>query len=99
MPAAARADELLAVLREALSNVSRHASAHHVSIELTLAGRELCLTVADDGVGLGPARTGPGSGGRGLANMAARAADLGGTMNVTSGVDGRGVQVTWSVPI
>src|SRR5262249_34074709 len=89
-------DELLAVLREALSNVSRHAAAHHVLVGLTLAGPDLCLTVTDDGVGLGSGR---GTGGRGLANMQSRAEDLGGTLNLEAGPGGRGVRVRWTVPV
>ncbi len=74
------ADQLLAVLREALSNVIRHAGAG--AIEVTVAARdgELVLTVADDGVGPVPETT-PVTG-FGMRNMESRAAALGGHLPV-----------------
>lgn len=87
-----RAEELLAVLREALSNVARHARAGAVVIEVTI-GEDIVLVVTDDGVGL-PADLGPG---RGLGNMALRAEALGGTCSIEA-VSPRGTTVRWSVP-
>ncbi len=46
--------QLLAVLREALSNVVRHAGASAVSVIVEVDERELVATVVDDGVGAGP---------------------------------------------
>jgi signal transduction histidine kinase len=88
------AGEMLAVLRESLSNVSRHASARNVSVEIAVDGSRLALVITDDGAGI----TGAGSGGHGLQNMRARAADLGGTCLVESGPGG-GVRVSWAVPL
>ena len=45
------ADDLVATLREALSNVVRHASARHVDVAVVAGAGELSLTVTDDGVG------------------------------------------------
>src|SRR5262249_31932639 len=45
--------DLLAVLREALSNAVRHAHAHTVDISVSIVDSRLALTVADDGVGIG----------------------------------------------
>ena len=45
-------DQLLAVLREAISNIARHALADHADVELRVDGHEVVLTVTDDGVGL-----------------------------------------------
>ena len=86
-------EQLLAVLRESLSNVIRHALASAVDVEVT-AGPELVLRVSDDGVG--PAGdTGAGSG---LRNMASRAAALDGSFEV--GVRSpRGTVVEWRVPL
>ena len=62
------AADLLATLREALSNVARHANATKVDVEL-LVDDEVALRVIDDGVGF----AGPPSRGHGLDNMEARA--------------------------
>ncbi|MGZ4783233.1 MAG: GAF domain-containing protein [Oryzihumus sp.] len=84
--------DLEAVLREALSNVARHARASHVEVSLT-AGREVVLEVRDDGQGIGtPDRS------SGLANMRARAEAHGGTCEVGPG-PGSGTLVRWSVPL
>ncbi|MEV0681955.1 GAF domain-containing protein [Actinosynnema sp. NPDC050436] len=89
--------DLLATLREALANAARHASARKVEVRVQVdrEATELRLVVVDDGDGLpeGEARhTG------GLANMAARAARWDGGCEVRS-QPGRGVTVTWSVPL
>jgi signal transduction histidine kinase len=102
----ARADDLLATLREALSNVARHAGARHVDVAVVAAGGELCLTVTDDGVGPPadlaadgprPGRGGRGEGGHGLRNMAARAAAAGGDAELRAGAAG-GAVLSWRVP-
>jgi two-component system sensor histidine kinase DevS len=85
-------EHLLAALREALSNVARHAAATTVDVAID-AGTELVLLVRDDGVGIGDAVT-PGNG---LANLEARASRLGGTCVVTSPPTG-GTVVEWRVP-
>lgn len=89
-----RAEELLAVLREALSNIARHAHASSVEISVTVNGG-IGLSVADDGVGLPePEHRRLGNG---LANMAARARSLGGSFAVRPG-DNAGTMVEWRVP-
>ena len=74
-------DHLLAVLREALSNVAHHAQATTVEVTVAAGGQDLVLRVEDNGVGL-PAEAGQG-GGNGLANMVARADKLDGTCELT----------------
>lgn len=86
------AEQLLATLREALSNVGRHADATSVDVSIQ-AGEQLVLEVVDNGVGI-PAIP---STGHGLANMAARAEQLGGTFT-TSPAEHGGTVVRWSVP-
>jgi signal transduction histidine kinase len=44
---------VLAVLREALSNVARHARAGAVEVSVRMDDGRLVLTVTDDGVGIG----------------------------------------------
>jgi signal transduction histidine kinase len=85
----------LAVLREALSNVARHARAHRVEVMLSAAAEELHLAVTDDGVGVpGPSERL----GKGLPNMAERAEALGGSFSLTSQSAG-GARVDWRVPL
>jgi two-component system, NarL family, sensor histidine kinase DevS len=86
------AEQLLAALREALANAAKHAKASRVDITVE-AGTDLVLTVRDNGVGLGgPARR------SGLANLAERAAELGGTMRATA-AEGGGTELEWRVPL
>jgi signal transduction histidine kinase len=90
------ATDLLAALREALSNVARHAQASRVDVVVTVAiGRELILRVTDDGVGP-PAPDQPR--GRGLDNMAARAGGRGGSFQIGAATP-RGTELVWRVPI
>jgi len=88
-------EQLLAVLRESLSNVIRHARASSVDVELA-AGTELVLVVDDDGIGPAPGRGAPP--GFGLRNMASRAASLGGSFEVRRR-NPRGTRVEWRVPL
>lgn len=86
------AEHVLAVLRELLSNVSRHARAASVDVELSVSDGGVVLRVADDGRGV------PDSVPRsGLRNAASRAEELGGSLTVTAGQD-RGTVVEWAVP-
>ncbi|GAA4422464.1 histidine kinase [Actinokineospora soli] len=90
---AAIADNARAALREALSNVVRHAGALRVTVHLRRTDTHLRLTVADDGCGipLGVTR-------RGLRNLTDRAEHLGGTCDVRSSPRS-GTTVTWEVPV
>ena len=87
------AAELLATLGEALSNVSRHAQASRVDVEVCV-GDDVCLRVTDDGVGPPDEETPRGNG---LLNMAARADKLGGTLELRSGQDA-GTVLEWRAP-
>jgi len=87
------AEEVLAVLREALTNVGKHARASQVVITVA-AGEELRLVVADDGQGM----SGPPSAGLGLRNMRQRAERLGGAVELGTSREG-GTRLTWHVPL
>ncbi|SFQ57824.1 sensor histidine kinase [Hymenobacter arizonensis] len=65
------------IYKEALHNVVKHARATTVTVQLAAAAAGLTLTVADDGRGHDGR---PRPGGRGLANMQARARAVGGTV-------------------
>ncbi|QKV69713.1 GAF domain-containing protein [Streptomyces harbinensis] len=96
------ARNLVAALREALSNAARHARAGRVevTVDATAAlpdGREAVrLTVADDGVGLPEEGAGRRSG---LRNLADRAAELGGYSELGPGLGGSGLKMIWHVPL
>jgi signal transduction histidine kinase len=85
-------DDLVAVLREALSNIARHANARSAAIEISVHD-ELTLRVTDDGVGI-PATTRRS----GLANLQTRAERHGGTLSVDPG-ERAGTCLSWTVPI
>lgn len=87
---AALGEQVLAVLREALSNCARHASATAVDVSLQLQNSLLIMEVTDNGVGLGrPTRF------SGLANMQERAERNGGTFEVSVPETG-GTRITWT---
>jgi signal transduction histidine kinase len=89
-------DHLLAVVREALSNVTRHAAASsaEVMVSIDRSGQRLEVEISDDGIGIESGI----AGGRGLGNMQTRAQELGGTCQITPRIDG-GTVVQWTVPI
>jgi signal transduction histidine kinase len=105
--------ELTATLREALSNVARHARATKVLVEVVVADDELLLSVIDDGVGppeadhrtsgmgsagsAGSAGT-TGGNGNGLRNMATRAHRHGGEFAIRANTP-HGTILEWRVPL
>jgi signal transduction histidine kinase len=95
VPGAVRKD-LIATVREALSNAARHAHASTVSVDVLVdrAGRVVTLSVVDDGIGIPdePARR------SGLANLAERASRWGGQFSARR-CEERGTELTWTVPL
>jgi signal transduction histidine kinase len=93
---------LLAALREALSNAFRHASASRIEVvvDATVSlpdGREgVRLTVSDDGTGIQDGRRRSG-----LSNLASRAESLGGSSTYGAGIGpaGAGTSVVWEAPL
>jgi signal transduction histidine kinase len=88
--------ELLAITREALSNIARHAAATHATVRLEASPTELELEVSDDGRGFDAGRAAD-RGHHGLANIRARSEALGGTFSVTS-ARGGGSTIIIGVP-
>ncbi|MEV4346441.1 GAF domain-containing sensor histidine kinase [Actinoplanes sp. NPDC049596] len=86
--------EILAVLREALSNTARHAQAKSARISLRAADGEAVLCVEDDGVGFDPARARGG-----VISMGDRARQFGGSFEVGRGSNEEGTILTWRVPL
>jgi len=89
-------EQLLPVVREALTNVAKHADATDIELELAADHVGVRLRVADDGRGIAPGAD--ISGGFGLANLRERAENLGGSFAVSSPGSDRGTVVVWSVP-
>ena len=86
------ATHVFAVLREALSNVARHAQATRVDV-LIASVPDLVITVEDDGVGIAdPSRS------SGLSNLRNRAQGFGGDMEIGPR-DGGGTRLIWHVPL
>jgi len=84
--------DVLAVVRETLSNTARHAEASMVEVRIA-AHDDLTVTVTDDGKGMGDTTRASG-----LLNLRTRAESRGGTMTV-GGVDGKGTRLQWKVPL
>lgn len=89
--------ELLAIIREGLSNVVRHAKARQCTVTLGEVEGGIALEIKDDGVGgAGVSRSRSGSS-HGLRNMAARAKNIGASFALMSG-KGAGTTVQVLVP-
>lgn len=91
-------DGLIGAVREALSNVARHAQATSATVRVARGDDDVHLTVSDDGVA--PADAGSE---RGLLSLHENAARLGGTATIgpnTTPHTGRpGTRVDWRVPV
>ena len=88
-------DQLFRIASEALTNIRRHAHARDVDVTLTRKGREIRLTIADDGTGFGRRTRGEGFG---IEGMRERARLVGGRLVVRSNPGG-GTQVVAAVPL
>lgn len=86
------ATHLLAVEREALTNVAKHAGASTVTITVSTSNGHVTLDLVDDGIGIG---TDDAASGRGLENMRTRALEHGGDFSIETVGDG-GTHLRWS---
>jgi signal transduction histidine kinase len=87
--------DLLATLREALTNVVRHAVATRVSVSVRHTGTQVVLKVSDDGAGM------PGSdvvAGSGLLNMRERAERRRGSLELRPALP-QGTVLEWTAPL
>ncbi len=75
-------ENLLRIVREAITNAACHGASAHVRVRLERAER-LRLVIEDDGCGFDPERGGA-AGGFGLLSMQERAASVGGVLSVDS---------------
>ena len=86
-------EDVVAVVREALSNIARHAGASNAKVMVDLTDGVLTLEVTDDGVGI--KNTGRSSG---LANIRRRAEVHGGTLEL-SVPPGGGTHLRWTAQV
>lgn len=87
------AEHVVAALGELLSNAARHAHASRVEVSLKATADEVRLTVSDNGTGI------PEQSRRsGLDNLAERARQAGGTLELST-PDGGGSRLVWRAPL
>jgi signal transduction histidine kinase len=89
------AEHLLATLREAITNIARHARASEATVALSVAGGLCRLQVTDNGRGFDHQQA--SDGGLGLVNMRRRAEKLHGKLTVES-IETGGTRIEWEVP-
>jgi signal transduction histidine kinase len=85
------AEDVVAVIREALTNVVKHSDAANTSVDVTVDDTVVSVEVVDDGHGMDAATRHSG-----LANMERRATARQGTFEIRS--TGAGTVVRWTVP-
>ncbi|MFD4319059.1 GAF domain-containing sensor histidine kinase [Streptomyces sp. NPDC058548] len=89
------AEEVIAVIGEALTNVARHARARRAEVSVVAEDGVLAVTVSDDGTGI--EQDGARSG---LRNLSERAERLGGTMSVHARTEpSSGTVLEWRIPL
>jgi signal transduction histidine kinase len=89
-------DHLIAALREALTNAAKHAAAKRVDVIVQIDSGDVVLAVTDDGVGVDDLGAGRRSG---VANIASRAQELGGSCRLERVSHDGGTRLTWRVPL
>jgi signal transduction histidine kinase len=88
-------DHVVAALREALSNVARHAEATSVRVSLSVDDTDVVLIVTDNGIGfLTDSRRRSG-----LANLEQRASVLDGECHVEPAPGESGTRLVWRAPV
>jgi signal transduction histidine kinase len=89
---------LYRILQEALNNVVKHANAHNVRVALEFDTRQVAMRITDDGQGFDvQASTASSDRHLGLISMRERAAEIGGTLELTSTIGG-GTDIVVHVP-
>jgi PAS domain S-box-containing protein len=89
---------LFRIIQECLTNIHRHSGSKTASIQILLLDEILKLEIKDQGVGISPSSsTTSAKPGVGIAGMAERLSDLGGTLQISS--DSNGTVVKVSAPI
>ena len=86
------------MLQEALTNVTRHSGAVHVSVELIVGENDLRLSITDDGHGFEVDQAAEVSKGIGILGMRERVGLLGGQLAVQS-EPGQGTRLIAKLPL
>jgi signal transduction histidine kinase len=89
-------ENLLATVREDITNIERHAGATTASVSVTVNDGRCVLRIVDNGRGIDDSTV--GTGGMGLVNLRRRAEALRGTMDIETPVGG-GTALVWQVPV
>ena len=90
---------LLCIAQEAVSNSVQHSGGHTIEIGLNCSGRDVRLSVRDDGCGMSPeASAGSRPGHYGLIGMKERASQIGAEFKLVS-FPGRGTRISVQVPV
>ncbi len=102
VPASFR-DHVLALLREGLSNVARHAECERADVMLAFQDDTVILRIIDEGIGFDPSASLPPDDRRdeahhGLRNLASRTKQLGGTVRIDS-APGKGTRLLFHIPV
>jgi signal transduction histidine kinase len=87
---------LRALVREAASNILKHARAKKVRVMISKGADEWVVVIEDDGAGFDPAAVRRGNG---LTNMESRVAELGGRVEWQAGEGGGGARVVFRLPV
>ncbi|HLW47949.1 MAG TPA: histidine kinase [bacterium] len=88
----------MAIVREALHNVAKHARARSVTVGIDWGGDAVTVTAADDGRGLPDPVPGPEQGRYGIAALSEHAGAVGGTVTAAGGPGGAGTVVAFRMP-
>jgi signal transduction histidine kinase len=89
---------LYLIFKEAIINIARHSECRNASCHISFENSTLFALIEDDGRGVQYEQKINGRGGRGLVNMAARAAQIGGELLVAQLPEG-GTRLTLMLPL
>jgi signal transduction histidine kinase len=88
------AQELTAIVTEAIRNAAKHANAGAITVRGVVDFDRGWITISDDGQGFDPSKQPDGH--YGLVGMKERAAKIGGTLDVKSGQAGTTISIEWA---
>jgi ligand-binding sensor domain-containing protein/signal transduction histidine kinase len=90
--------QLFVIFKEAIHNVSKHSQARKASLRFWRERDFICAELTDDGCGMAGSSDTATAEGNGMTNMRMRANRLGGTLSVSTGIDG-GMRLDVRLPI